>query len=135
MTPPTVFHARRIDRLPQPGWPGPVSVIQRRAPLVRRLYSDVCLLVAHPDHWPKGVSVNCPADFGVLYRGVFYAGTRKVAMLTYMPTGCPSLGLSAGSVSSDFGWFSKGADAAAARFGPDFAAVLGVPADARRWSP
>ncbi len=132
---PTAFHFRRIEELPQPGLPGPVSVIQRHAPLVRRLYRDVCMLVAHPDHWPKGIAVNCPADIGLVYKGVFYAGTRKLAVMTYRPTGCSSLVLSLGSVRSDYGIFSKGAAAAAARFGPDFAAVLGMRANARQWWP
>ena len=132
---PTAFHFRRIEELPQPGLPGPVSVIQRRAPLVRRLYRDVCVLVAHPSHWPAGVAVNCPADSGLIYSGIFYAGTRKLAVMTYRPTGCPSLVLAVGSASSDYGIFSKHAHAAAARFGPDVAAVLGIRANARHWWP
>jgi hypothetical protein len=135
MARPTAFHFRRIEELPQPGLPGPVSVIQRRAPLVRRLYRDVCVLVAHPSHWPPGVAVNCPADSGLIYSGVSYAGTRKLAVMNYRPTGCASLVLSVGSASSDYGIFSKHADAAAARFGPDFAAVLGIRANARQWWP
>ena len=112
-----------------------MSVIQRRAVLVRRLYYNVCVLVAHPDHWPSGVAVNCPADIGLVYRGVFYAGNRKLAVMTYWPTGCASLVLSLGSARSNYGLFGKGAAAAAARFGADFAAVLGIRPGVRQWSP
>ena len=135
VTRPAAFHFRRIEELPQAGLLGPVSAIQRRAPLVRMLYRDVCVLMAHPNHWPKGVAVNCPADLGLVYRGVFYAGTRRLAVMTYRPTGCPSLGVSVGSARSDYGIFSKGAAAAAARFGPDFAAVLGIRANSHEWWP
>jgi hypothetical protein len=132
---PTAVQFQRTEELPQQGLPGPVAVIQRRAVLVRRLYHDVCVLVAHPSHWPSGVAVNCPDDIGLVYRGVFYAGNRRLAVMRYLPTGCPSLEMRLGSARSNYGWFSKGADAAAARFGADFAAVLGIRPGGRQWSP
>ena len=94
----------------------------------------MCVLVAHPNHWPKGVAVNCPADFGLVFRG-FYAGTGKLAVMTCRPAGRPSLVMSLGSASSDSGIFSNGTAAAAARFGPGFASALGIRPNARQWWP
>ena len=74
-------------------------------------------------------------ESGATNSGIFYAGTRKLAVMTYRPTSCPSLVLAVGSASSDYGIFSKHAHAAAARFGPDVAAVLGIRANARHWWP
>jgi hypothetical protein len=69
----------------------PLRVDQRRAAVARRLFYDLCVIAGHPRSWP-GV-INCPADFGLAYTGVFYAGERPLAMFSYRASGCESLRL------------------------------------------
>jgi hypothetical protein len=113
-----------------PWWRGSpeLSVTQRRAPLVRRLYYDLCVTVGHPDHLPPGAVVNCPADFGLVYSGVFYAADRKLASFSYEASGCQGIDLSVGPDHASTLILGTAAAAEPAAFDTDFAAVLGVPA-------
>jgi len=70
---------------------------ERRATVVRRLYYSMCVIVGHPAHLPPNTTLSCPADFGLNYRGVFYTGTRALAVFDYGASGCSALSLSAGA--------------------------------------
>jgi hypothetical protein len=105
-----------------------LSVTQRDAPLVRRLYDDLCVIVGHPDHVPPGTVISCPADFGLAYSGVFYEAGRKLASFSYRASGCQSIALSVGPDQASTLILGKAAAAEPATFDADFAAVLGVPA-------
>jgi hypothetical protein len=127
---PSVVQVRRSVALPEPGWGSWVrlSVTQRSAPLVRRLYDDLCVIVGHPYHLPPGALVNCPADFGLAYTGAFYAAGRKLAGFSYAASGCESITLSVGQQQANTMILGPAAAAEPSTFDADFAAVLGVPA-------
>jgi hypothetical protein len=126
---PSVVQVRRSVSIPEPEWGSWVrlSVTQRRAPLVRRLYYDLCVIVGHPDHLPSG-PISCPADFGLVYSGVFYAADKKLASFSYDASGCQSVALYVGPGQASTPIWGKAAAAEPATFGSDLAAVLGVPA-------
>jgi hypothetical protein len=134
---PSVVQVRRSVALPEPGWGSWVrlSVTQRSAPLVRRLYDDLCVIVGHPYHLPPGAVISCPADFGLTYTGVFYAAGRKLASFSYAASGCESITLSAGQQQVNTMILGPAAAAEPATFDADFAAVLGVPASAVHMPP
>ena len=104
----------------------PLSVTQRHAVIVRRLYYDFCVIVGHPAHLSPGTEIHCPADFGLVYQGVFYAGDRKLAAFTYGASGCQSIRLSAGSEQASTMIIGESAAAEPASLTADLAAVLGV---------
>jgi hypothetical protein len=122
---PAVVQVNRTVALARPRV-RPLSVTQRRAKLVRRLYYDLCVIVGHPDHPPLGSAISCPADFGLVYAGVFYAGDRKLAAFSYAASGCQGVWLSAGSDQASTMIYGKAAAAEPASFTADLAAVLGV---------
>ena len=126
---PWVVQVRRSVALSEPEWGSWVklSVTQRRAPLARRLYYDLCVIVGHPGHLPSGM-INCPADFGLVYSGVFYAAGRKLASFTYYASGCESVALYVGADQASTPIWGKAAAAEQPTFDADLAAVLGVPA-------
>jgi hypothetical protein len=105
--------------------PQPLSVIQRNPMVVRRLFRDACVIMAHPYSPPNGSNWECPADFELLYDGVFYVGHRRVAGLAYRASGCEGFTLSVGTEQVSTNFMGPGA-AAASRFDDDLAAVLGV---------
>lgn len=121
---PSVVQVRRTVQLPQPGL-RPLSVTQRHPAVVRRWYDDACAIMSHPYHPPSGSVWNCPADFGLAYRGVFFAGKKKVAVLTYKASGCAGFTLSAGAGQASTMFLGPGAPAEA-RFDADLAAVFGI---------
>jgi len=127
---PSVVQVRRSVALPEPDWGSWVrlSVTQRSASLVRRLYDDLCVTVAHPYHPPPGAVFNCPADFGLTYSGIFYAAGRKLARFSYGASGCESVALSVGPQQASTMIAGPAAAAEPASFDADLAAVLGVPA-------
>jgi hypothetical protein len=104
----------------------PLSVTQSYAAIVRRLYYDFCVIAGHPANLPPGTKFSCPADFGLVYQGVFYAGDRKLAAFKYAASGCQSIWLSAGSEQASTMIIGKSAAAEPASFTADLAAVLGV---------
>lgn len=122
---PSAVQVSRSVALPLPGHRGYLSVTQRRAPVVRTLFHDMCVIVGHPAPLP-GI-VNCPADYGLTYSGVFYAGNRKLATFSYRASGCQYLSLTAGSQHASTMIIGRAAAAEPASFDADFAAVLGFP--------
>jgi hypothetical protein len=102
---------------------------ERRAPVVRRLFHDMCVIAAHPAHLPPGVT-SCPADFGLTYSGVFEAGNRTLATFTYYASGCNALSLSAGPNQASSLIWSKAAEAVQPSLDAGLAAAFGVRADA-----
>jgi hypothetical protein len=121
----TVVQVHRTMTIAGPGV-GSLSVTQRHAALVRRLYYDFCVVVGHPANLPPSTEINCPDDFGLVYRGVFYAGDRKLAAFRYAASGCRQIWLSAGSDQASTMIIGKSAAAEPASFTADLAAVLGV---------
>jgi hypothetical protein len=134
---PSVVQVRRSVALAEPSWGSWVklSVTQRSAPLVRRLYDDLCVIVGHPYQLPPGAVVDCPDDFGLTYRGVFYAAGRKLASFSYAASGCESITLSVGPQQASTMILGPAAAAEPATFDADFAAVLGVPTAAVHMPP
>jgi hypothetical protein len=76
---------------------GILLATERRAPVARRLYYDMCAIAGHPAHLPPNAAISCPADFGLSYRGVFYTPSRPLAVFSYAASGCSSLSLSVGT--------------------------------------
>jgi hypothetical protein len=111
-------------QLPYPQF-RPLLVTQRNPAVVRRWFHDVCDIMGHAYLPPSGSDWSCPADIGLAYQGVFYAGNRTVAVLTYLASGCEGLTLSVGTDETSTMFVGPGADAAW-RFDADLAAVLGV---------
>jgi hypothetical protein len=124
----TAVAIRRTVALHEPGDWGALSVTQRRASLARRLFFDLCVIVGHPDHF-RGTVMSCPADVGVVYRGVFYGGSRELATFVYWASGCESLQLTAGPSTATTAIVGKAAAAEPASFDTDFAAACGIPPD------
>jgi len=75
---------------------GVLLATERRAGVARRLYDDMCVIAGHPPHLPPNAVLNCPADFGLMYRGVFYLRRQTLAVFTYAASGCNALSLSVG---------------------------------------
>lgn len=121
---PSAVQVRQTVQFPPSGF-RPLSVTQRHTAMVRRWFRDVCVIMGHPYHPPSGSVWNCPADFGLTYVGVFYAGNTRVAVLTYGASGCEGFTLSAGADQASTMFMGPGADPAS-RFDDDLAAVLGV---------
>ena len=125
VTRPTVVQVHRTVALARLSL-RPLSITQRRAKLVRRLYYDLCVIVGHPDSPPPGSAISCPADFGLVYKGVFYARHRKLAAFTLLASGCQTVWLSVGSDQASTMIYGKAAAAEPTSFPADLAAVLGV---------
>jgi hypothetical protein len=102
---------------------GPRTYTQRRATLVRALFGDFCVALAHAVSLHP--AIECPANFGTSYTGTFYDGQRVLATFIYVPTGCQELRLTASGQSR--GTLLIGTAAAAApHLKADLAAVLGL---------
>jgi hypothetical protein len=117
----TMVTVSRVDRLvvlPRV----PVMVTDRKPAQVRALYRDFCDAVAHPDV-PPGTVMNCPADFGTDYAGVFYDGNVVLARFIYAPTGCAEVSLIVGSAEHTTMLAGRAATAAP-HLTADFATVL-----------
>jgi hypothetical protein len=122
--PPSAVQVRRTAQLRYPGFQ-PLLVTQRNRAVVRRWFHDVCDIMGHPYLPPSGSVWSCPADVGLAYEGVFYAGNRRVAVLEYLASGCQGLTLSVGTDQASTMFAGPGAEAAN-QFDADLAAVLGV---------
>jgi hypothetical protein len=59
-----------------------LSMTQRHAAVVRKLFRDGRAVMAYPYVPPSGSSWECPADFGLRQEGVFHARRGKVAVIT-----------------------------------------------------
>jgi hypothetical protein len=103
---------------------------ERRAPVVRSLYRDMCVIAGHPAHLPRGVTLSCPNDFGLTYTGAFEAGNKTVATFTYNASGCNALSLSAGRNQASSLIWSKAARAVQPSMDAGLASAFGVRADA-----
>src|SRR5215472_10192400 len=121
---PSEVQVRRIVQSRHPGI-RPLSVTQRNPAVVRRWFRDACAIMGHPYLPPSGSVWSCAVDFGLVYKGVLYAGERRVAVLTYKASGCEGFTLSVGTDQVSTNFMGPGA-AAASRFDADLAAVLGV---------
>jgi hypothetical protein len=107
-----------------------LSVTERRAAVVRRLYFDMCVIAGHPYHFQPGEAISCPDDFGLTYRGAFYDRKTKIAVFSYAASGCESLSLSVGLNQSTSQIFGKVALAVQPSLDAGLAAALGIPANA-----
>jgi hypothetical protein len=103
---------------------------ERHAPVVRRLYHDMCLIAAHPANLPPGATLSCPDDFGLTYSGVFEAANRTLATFIYNASGCNALTLSAGPNQASSLIWSKAALAVQTSLDAGLATAFGVRADA-----
>jgi len=117
---------RSMPKLAEPPWPS-LSVTQRRAAVARSLYYDFCVVAGHPAQLTG--TVSCPADSGLLYRGIFYAGDRRLASFRYAASGCQTLTLSAGSARASTVIFGQAAAAMPRTWNADLAKALGVAPD------
>ncbi len=122
------MQVRRIEALAVPGREA-LSVTQHHAAVVRRLYFEMCVIVGHPYHVPPGSTLSCPDDFGLSYRGVFYAGEKTLAVFSYAASGCEALSLSVGPAQVSTLIYSKVALAAQLSLDADLATALGIRAD------
>ena len=99
-------------------------VTQRNPAKVQALLRDLCAAVTHPST-THGV-MHCPADFGTVYAGTFYDGSRVIGSFIYAPGGCRGVTLIT-SGQSRYTPISGPAAAAAPHLTADLATVLGVP--------
>jgi hypothetical protein len=99
-------------------------VTQRHPAAVQALLRDLCAAVTHPST-THGV-MHCPADFGTVYAGTFYDGSRVIGSFIYAAGGCRGVTLIT-SGQSRYTLISGPAAAAAPHLTADLAAVLGVP--------
>jgi hypothetical protein len=95
---------------------------QRKAALVRALFSDFCKVTAHP--YVPSKPIECPASFGVAYTGTFYDGSRELATFSYGAGGCQTVHLTARGKTKF--QVIRGTVANAAHLEADMAAVLGL---------
>lgn len=100
------------------------TVTQRKADLVRALFSDLCNAVTHP-YTSKQV-IRCPADFGTDYLGTFYDGTRVLATFTYAASGCQRVTITAAGKTQGTMMYGRAA-AAAPHLVSDLDAAVGLP--------
>jgi hypothetical protein len=111
----------RLTRLEVPVDGGTLMATDRKPAQVRALFRDFCNAVAHPDVPP--VVMQCPADFGTDYIGVFYDGNRVLARYTYDASGCRRVSVIVGSITQSTVLAGRAASAAP-HLVADFAAVL-----------
>jgi hypothetical protein len=126
---PSVMQVRRTVGLARP-MREILLATERRAPVVRRLFHDMCVIAGHPAHLPPGVTLSCPDDFGLTYSGVFEAGNRTLATFTYDASGCNALSLSAGPNQASSLIWSKTALAVQPSLDAGLATAFGVRAGA-----
>lgn len=121
-----VAHVTAVQVRRDPGW-RPLPPAHPSAAAIRRLFDDFCVIAGHPDDSPSGGGAcACPSSPDPLYRGVFYAGHRRLAIFAY-EAGYLWLYLGPAQVQTPI---SGPAAAAPASFDADFAAVLGLSPDA-----
>jgi hypothetical protein len=111
----------RLTRLEVPVDGGTLVATDRKPAQVRALFRDFCDAVTHPDVPP--VVMNCPADFGTDYIGVFYDGNRVLARYAYDASGCRRVSVIVGSITQSTILAGRAASAAP-HLVADFAAVL-----------
>ena len=121
----TSVTVHRVLHLVEPTRGTALSKTQRNATLVRALFRQLCAAVSHPAA-AKGAALHCPADFGIVYLGTFYDGSRPLAKFSYGVSGCETVSLTADGQTRTT-MVTGAASAAAAKLRPDLAAVLGVP--------
>ena len=114
----------RVLHLVEPTRGNSLSKTQHNATLVRALFRQLCAAVSHPA--AKGATLHCPADFGIVYLGTFYDGSRTLAKFSYGASGCETVSLTADGKTRTTMVIGT-ASAAAPKLRPDLAAVLGVP--------
>jgi hypothetical protein len=120
----TMATIRRAMRLVEPADGGTFTVIQRKAALVRALFSDLCKAVNHP--YISAQVVHCPGDFGTDYLGTFYDGTRVLATFTYYASGCQRVTVTAAGKTQRTMVYGRAA-AAAPHLESDLDAAVGLP--------
>jgi hypothetical protein len=120
----TTATVHRAMRLVEPTNGGTFAVTQRKAALVRALFSDLCHAVAHP--YASEPVVHCPADFGTDYMGTFYDGTRVLATFSYAASGCQRVTVTAAGKTQGTMLYGPAA-AAAPHLLSDLDAVVGLP--------
>jgi hypothetical protein len=103
---------------------GTFIVTQRKAALVRALFSDMCKAVTHPEA-SMGL-VRCPADLETDYSGTFYGGAQVLATFLYSASGCQWVSISAAGKTQGTVVYGRAA-AAAPHLKSDLEAVLGTP--------
>jgi hypothetical protein len=121
----TSVTVHRVLHLVEPTQGNALSKTQHNATLVRALFRQLCAAVSHPSA-AKGATLHCPADFGIVYLGTFYDGSRALAKFSYGASGCETVSLTAGGKTRTTMVIGT-ASAAAPKLRPDLAAVLGVP--------
>ena len=117
----TAVSVTRLTRLEVPVDGGTLVVTNREPAQARALFRDFCNAVTHPD--VRSAVMQCPADFGTNYTGVFYDGNRVLARYTYDASGCRRVGVIIGSITRST-VLAGPAVAAAPHLVADFAAVL-----------
>src|SRR5690348_423172 len=121
----TSVTVHRVLHLVEPTRGTALSKTQHNATLVRALFRQLCAAVSHPSA-TKGAMLHCPADFGIVYLGTFYDGSRTLAKFSYGASGCETVSLTADGKTRTT-MVIGAASAAAPKLRPDLAAVLGVP--------
>jgi hypothetical protein len=121
----TSVTVHRVLHLVEPTRGTALSKTQHNATLVRALFRQLCAAVSHPSA-AKGATLHCPADFGIVYLGTFYDGSRTLAKFSYGLSGCETVSLTADGKTRTT-MVIGAASAAAPKLRPDLAAVLGVP--------
>src|SRR6478736_2231699 len=121
----TSVTVHRVLHLVEPTRGTALSKTQHNATLVRALFRQLCAAVSHPSA-AKGATLHCPADFGIVYLGTFYDGSRPLAKFSYGLSGCETVSLTADGKTRTTMVIGT-ASAAAPKLRPDLAAVLGVP--------
>ncbi len=114
----------RVLRVTLPVGDQTFVVTQRNPAAVQALLRDLCAAVTHPST-THGV-MHCPADFGAVYAGTFYDGSRVIGSFIYAPGGCRGVTLIT-SGQSRYTLISGPAAAAAPHLTAVLATVLGVP--------
>ena len=114
----------RVLRVSLPVGDQAFVVTQRNPAAVQALLRDLCAAVTHPST-THGV-MHCPADFGAVYAGTFYDGSRVIGSFIYAAGGCRGVTLIT-SGQSRYTLISGPAAAAAPHLTADLATVLGVP--------
>src|SRR6476620_10669556 len=121
----TSVTVHRVLHLVEPTQGNALSKTKHNATLVRALFRQLCAAVSHPSA-AKGATLHCPADFGIVYLGTFYDGSRTLAKFSYGVSGCETVSLTADGKTRTT-MVIGAASAAAPKLRPDPAAVLGVP--------
>jgi len=117
----TAVTIRRANHLVEPQPKTSVGVTNQQQAEVRALFGQMCAAVTHP---AAGGVYHCPADLGTGDAGVFYDGSRVLALFTYGPTGCQQVSVTAAGKTMSTLLVGRAA-AAAPHLAADLAAILG----------